>query len=538
MTINVIDNNLSEDEIDAAEAKMAQMFGAASNPRVEYEPQQVALDREKLILLNYYSEDAMINTCIPDELELPIPDLHRMMLRKMCHGGKRQAHALPRGTAKTTLAKICVAKIVTYFEHDYVIYLSATHPNASNYVKDIIATLRSPNYEAIYGPIEMVVEQTAFGMYQFWMNRYTVDEATNKVTQRRVKVTIQSRGAGQAVRGLNINNKRPSFLVVDDVEKKEDNLVENNYKKLKQWFYGTMLKALDKRRMRIMQIGNFVSQICLLRDHLESDSWESMRFGIIKKDGTSLWPELWPLEEILDDYRMYQEQNELATWYAEMMNLPMPTSGGLITMDQISYCNTFDALESNHDYAFITVDLAHSKKEWADATAVAVHVWTGQYWAIAQTIHQRGLNAVELHGLLRKLAVMWRVNYIGIESVGYQAAILPVYKYLDKLHNVTNLVYVPCPARNSKTERLSAWAGLIMKKFYRVPMNQQKITSQLLGYDPTSATNDDDLIDACAHGPFMLQKYLSQISRGYMSENFASPHQNMGKELHMPMQTV
>lgn len=529
---------LTPDEVDAAEAKMAEMLGAATLDRVEYEPQPVAIDREQLIRLNYYNEDALLNTCIPDELELPIPDLHRVMLRKMCHGGKRQAHALPRGIGKTTLAKICVVKYITYLEHDYVIYLSATHPNASNYVKDIIATLRSPNYEAIYGAVEMIVEQTSFGMYQFWMNRYTVNETTGAITQRRVKVTIQSRGAGQAVRGLNINNKRPSLLIVDDVEKKEDNLVENNYKKLKAWFYGTMLKALDKRRATVMQIGNFVSQVCLLRDHLESDAWESMRYGIIKQDGSSLWAELWPLEEIFDDYRLYQEQNELATWYAEMMNLPMPTSGGLIAMDQISYCATYTAIDSNHDYAFITVDLAHSKQTWADATAVAVHIWTGQCWVIAQTVHKRGMNAIELHSVLRKLAVMWRVNYIGIESVGYQAAILPVYKYLDKLHNVTNLIYVPCPARNSKTERLAAWSGLIMKKFYRIPMDQQKITSQLLGYDPTSATNDDDLIDACAHGPYMLQKYLGQISTGYQSDNFASPHQHTGTELTMPAATV
>lgn len=527
---------LEPNEIDAAEAEMAQQLGAIDDRVYEAEP--VALDREALIRLNFLNEDAFINTCIPDELELPIPDLHRMMLRKMCHGSKKQAHALPRGTAKTTLAKLSVVKLLTYFNYNYVIYLSSTHPNASNYVKDIVAVLQSPNYEAIYGAIDLVVEQTSFGMYQFWMNRYTSDVTTGEMICKRVKVTLQSRGAGQAVRGLNINNKRPDLLIVDDVEKKEDMVVENNYKKLKQWFYGTMLKALDKRRAKIVQIGNFVSQICMLRDHLESDAWESMRFGILKKDGTSLWPELWPLQDIIDDYTLYQEQNELATWYAEMMNLPLPSSGGLITMDKIAYCATISARDSNHEYAFITVDLAHSKREWADATAVAVHIWTGQYWAVAQTIHQRGLNAVQLHSVLRKLAVIWRVNFIGIENVGYQAAILPVYEYLDKLHNVTNLRYVPCPARNSKTERLSAWAGLIGSKFYKIPMNQQKITSQLLAYDPTSATNDDDLIDACAHGPFMIKKYLNQISRGYQSERFASPHVTRGKELQQQPLTV
>ena len=370
------------------------------------------------------------------------------------------------------------------------------------------------------------------------MNRYIVNEETKEVTMKRVKVTIQSRGAQQAVRGLNINNKRPDLLIVDDVEKKEDMLLESNYKKLKQWFYGTMMKALDPRKSRIMQIGNFVAQICMLKDHLDSDKWESMRFGILRKNGESLWPELWSLQKILDDYELYMEMQEIATWYAEMMNLPMPTSGGLIAMDQIAYCSTFDPYSSNHDYAFITVDLAHSKREWADATAVAVHIWTGQYWAIAQTVHKRGINAVELHGVLRKLAALWRVNFIGIESVGYQAAILPVYDYLDKLHQVTNIQYVACPARNAKTERLSAWAGLLQNKFYKIPMNQQKITSQLLAYDPTSATNDDDLIDACAHGPYMIKKYLSQISRGYQAEHFASPHGHQGVELQMPMATV
>jgi hypothetical protein len=464
----------------------------------------------------YQSGLLFIHAMIPEQLELDVPELHEITFHKMTKSGERICLALPRGTSKTTLMKLSGPWHLNYTEHAYVIYVSSTHGKAANYVRDMISTMQTSNYQQIWGRIDFIIEQSAAGLYQFWMNKYSYD-ASGEETVKRVKVTVQCRGAAQDVRGLNIDNKRPSLGLIDDIESKESlSKGEHNYKSLKTWFMGTFEKAFDKRKKKLIQIGNLVSSPSILEDHLLSDHWESMRFGILTADGKSIWPDMWPIEDIVADYQLYLQENEIATWYAEMMNLPMPPSGGLIRIDEIQFIQHIDPQETQILYGFITVDLAISSRTWAHKTGIAVHIFTGSEWTVAQTICQVGIDPIELFEILGKLSARWRINFIGIESVAFQAALIPIYTYLAEQKKYQNLVFVPCPATNAKTERLFGWAGLLKNGTYKLPPNQQVIINQLTKYDPTKKSNDDDLIDACAHGNYMISRYSSEISKGYL----------------------
>lgn len=456
-----------------------------------------------------------IHTMIPEQLDLPVPELHEVSFYKMTKSSNRVCLALPRGTAKTTMVKLAGPYHLNYTIHDYVVYVSSTHGKAANYVRDMVNSMQSSNYQQLYGRIDFIIEQASAGLYQFWMNKYFYDEEGNETTKR-VKVTIQCRGAQQDVRGLNIDNRRPSLGLIDDIESKEAlSKGDHNYKSLKTWFMGTFEKAFDKRKKKLIQIGNLVSEPSILNDHLLSDSWESMRFGIMTSEGKSIWPDLWPISDIVADYKLYLEEGEIGTWYAEMMNLPMPPSGGLIRIDEIKFIQPINANETTALYGFITIDLAISANTWGHKTAVVAHIFTGTQWVPAETILQAGLDPVTLFKLVAKLAAKWRINYVGIESVAYQAALIPIYTYLAELNEFDSLIFVPCPARDKKVERLFAWAGLLKNGTYALPLNAQTIVNQLTKFDPTKKSNDDDLIDSCAHGNYMISKFGAQIAMGY-----------------------
>lgn len=465
--------------------------------------------------MNYMNGVAFINSMIPEQLDLEVPELHEVVFYKMTKSSNQVALALPRGTAKTTLIKLGGIWHLIYTDHFYVIYVSSTHGKAVNYVRDMINTMKSENYRQIYGGIDFVLEQNAMGLYQFWMNKILYDADGNEVVKR-VKVTIQCRGAQQDVRGLNIDNKRPSLGLFDDIESKESlSKGEHNYKNLKTWFMGTLGKAFDKRKKKLIQIGNLVSDPSVLNDNLLSDSWESMRFGIVDAKGNSIWKELWPLEEIMADFKDFLAENQIATWYAEMMNFPMPPSGGLIRIDEIKFVPVIRHDEGQFLYTFITVDLAISSKSWAHKTAVAVHAFDGTRWVITETVAQSGLDPIALFHLLAKLGTKWNTNYVGIEAVAYQAALIPIYTYLSQLAEFDQLIFVPVPAINRKTERLFAWAGLLKTGVYALPINQQGIVNELTKYDPTKTSNDDDTIDCCAHGNYMISKFGHEIAQGF-----------------------
>jgi hypothetical protein len=76
---------------------------------------------------------------------------------------------------------------------------------------------------------------------------------------------------------------------------------------------------------------------------------------------------------------------------------------------------------------------------------------------------------------------------------------------------IENLLFVPLPAVGRKVQRLSPWAGMIKAKEYALTEGDFNVTEELLTFDPSKKTNKDDYIDACAHGPYMIQHFYFEI---------------------------
>src|SRR3546814_2791065 len=75
-----------------------------------------------------------------------------------------------------------------------------------------------------------------------WIFELTTPEGRVK------KCILRAVGAGQQMRGINIDNQRPDMAVVDDVEDNENTESELLQKKLDRWIFGPFLKALARRK--------------------------------------------------------------------------------------------------------------------------------------------------------------------------------------------------------------------------------------------------------------------------------------------------
>lgn len=500
-----------EKQLDAS-SEASNLFG----PDLSMETNSVELDVATLVRLLFVSEEAFFNFFIPEELKLPVPELHKVVFRRMTAMDplrKKSVYALPRGHAKTTIAKLAFAKIFLYTDISHGVFVSKTSGHALHCCDDIVTYLRSDNARALFGEMTDFRKNETKGLFRWTMRqvKFATDGSFSFVEKPCI---LHAKGARQQIRGLNINNQRPQFAVVDDFESKEEMQREENYLSLKGWFYGTFLKALDRLTGGyVIHIGNLVSKFSILNDHINDPKWDSMLFGVLKENGKPLWPELWPLEDIIADFRTYQFQNQVATWYAEMMNLPMPPSGRIIRLDQIKYTASIQPNGGSYQYGFITVDPAISDKTWGHYTAVIVHIFTGESWVIAETVAEKGMSPQALFKLTAALCDKWHLHVVGIESVAYQAALMPLFNgYMKHIEGYAWMEFVPVPAgKNTKTQRISAWASMLMTQEYKLPVGQSTVPNQLLQYDPTAESNDDDTIDACSQGVYMIKNYISQV---------------------------
>ena len=436
-----------------------------------------------------------------DALTMPTPDFHLEVFSRMVSLTVPQSvYALPRGFAKTTIARLAVCYILTFTDVKNIFYFSHSLDLAIPSVNAIVRFLKSPNYANVFGKPSFLVEQLGKGSYRFIM-------PSGKVCN------LRARGANQQIRGTNVDNVRVELAILDDIEDREENNNPQIYASLKKWFYGDMKKALDHRKGKIIQIGNIVSANSLVAEHCDSPYWFSMRYSAIKSDGTPLWPELWSLSDLVKDYEEYASQGLTAAWFGEMMNIILPEGSQLISVNEILFRERPEP--GQLACGFITVDPAiSSDPKSAHKTAIAVHGFWDNCWQIVDHYCAIGLDPIKLYDIVLSLANRWGVSVVGIESEAYQASIKYVFEYIERREGMASrlkVIQMPTQKR-AKYARIATWVGYLKRHEYCLTRGDINTTNQLLAYDSSKANNSDDLIDTESYGVYMITKHLSTIT--------------------------
>lgn len=452
-----------------------------------------------------HDSEFFIQYFLGEELTFPVPDFHIDLFHLMTSTAvDKCVFAVPRDHAKTTLAKLACIYYLLFSHYSFIIYLSNVHATARDAVNDIIGFLESDNFQAAYGMVEFSVKQDGIGFYRFNIQLPHSDGSTYAK-----KIVIKALGAGQSVRGINVGHRRPQLAIVDDLEDTDNIATEELFDKLKRWFYGTFRKCLDKFDHKIIHIGNMLANKCLLQEHCNSEYWFSRQYGCLLANGQPLWPDAWPLEKLKVNFVEYLRGGMIDIWFIEMMNLPIGSGKGLIKANEIKYAPQIQTNEM--EYGFITLDPAISEESWAHQTAIAVHVWNGEFWQITEVEAAIGIDPTEMFGIIMRLAHKWGISVVGIESVAFQASLKHVFNYMCAVNNIEGMTFLDLPGRKQKTQRIVGWCALLKTGEYKLVEGEFSITQQLLAYNPKAKTNEDDEIDTCAYGVQMLQLYLLEI---------------------------
>jgi len=448
-----------------------------------------------------HDTEFFINFFMGELLTVPVPVLHIELFDLMVHSDVKQlALAVPRGHAKTTIAKLVAVYYFIFTDFQYILYMSKTLGHSTACVNDIIGFLQCPNFVAIFGEVAFKTEQEGKGYYRFEM-------PWGKAC------IVKGFGAGQQVRGTLIDNMRPQLEIIDDLEDNDNIKTDELALELKKWYYGPFKKCKDGFPDKTLWIGNLIKSKQMLASHIQSKFWYSRLWGCLKTDGTPLWPDLWPLEALIADYEEYVEDGMADIWFAEMMNMPVNSANAIINASQISYAPAKIPRDEPDAIGFMTIDLAISNQDWGHETVIAVHLWDAEMlrWQIVETKQLHGADPVTLFPHVIAMGQKWAIGVVGIESVQYQASVKPVFEHYCLLYNVEGFKFLQVPARLQKTARIITWAGLLKKSEYVLTEGDFAITQQLLSYDPKNRSNADDVIDCCAHGVTMQSLYTQEI---------------------------
>jgi len=121
-----------------------------------------------------------------------------------------------------------------------------------------------------------------------------------------------ARGRGQSPRGLRYRDKRPDYIVIDDLDDDELCLSEQRVKKMTDWVQEALYGTFGAEGGRFIMVGNLIAKNSVLANISKIEIAKVSRINVRDNNGKPAWPEYWTEKRIAErekiSYRSFQKE--------------------------------------------------------------------------------------------------------------------------------------------------------------------------------------------------------------------------------------
>lgn len=291
------------------------------------------------------------------------------------------------------------------------------------------------------------------------------------------------------------------------------------------------MKAKSQLGCTFIYIGNMYKDLeiepgsgihcCMLRNLARDPNWLSMIVGAILQDGTALWEELVPLDQLLAEYESDKLLGQEAVFMAEVLNDPRGVPANGFDPSKVTvFEHTPDLV---HQGNFIVIDPSTSKAT-PDQTVLGYHEIYDDKVVCREMLVGKFTGPQQAHEAI-SMALRWQCTLIVPESIAYQHTLGEWIQYTAEQRGIYGIVVEPSSHRGqSKNSTILRWMQSVMKgEYLYTPETKSLGVSQALLFDPTKTNNVDDIIDmgAMAMNVSLTKRHLMHI------QHYAGDHSDV-----------
>jgi len=415
-------------------------------------------DTKEILVKGCRSSKYFAQTFFPEVFYMPFCKGHDEMFRIMDDSSIQKAViSAPRGFGKSTIFSfLAPAKAILYRDEKFIVTVedSATQAELdTETLKDEL--LSNERVQEIFGPQKprKVDPRNAFSKSQWIM--YTAEGTPGTM--------VLPRGAGQRIRGIKFGHYRPGLIIVDDLENDENVLNEDQRSKLKKWFLGSLMGAVDKHRhrWRVMFVGTPLHEDSLLMNLMEDPTWHSVEIAICDDNYKSNWPSLYSDSDIMKMVREHEAQGELDLFYREYMGRHIASRDAVFRVEYFKFYDedTAKLWEDRSIESVVIVDPAKTvKMHSAESAVVCVGIDRQNRRFYVRDLVAKRMYPDELYSVIFRMADTYHARAIGIEVTSLNEFIVgPINNQIRMEGKHYELVQLN--PRSSKEYRVSGLAS-------------------------------------------------------------------------------
>lgn len=319
-----------------------------------------------------------------------------------------------RGGAKTTLVRANTSKRIAYGISRVILPVSASLAHASRTVR------------WLKKQIETNTKWTS--TFKLRKGSKWSDEEIEIVNETaECSIYVLAVGITGQIRGVNLDDYRPDFIIADDPCDEENSGTEEQRKKTAALFFGALAPGLAPRSEQPF------SKMALLQTSLDKDDlintahrdpqWKTVRFPILETDANgkqqSAWPDRWTTEEVLSNKEAYTRRSQLHLWLREYECTVTSPEDAPLKPEWLKFFQS----EPEGGVVYIGIDPAISSNKDAHKFAMVVIKVRGPDVFILDHFAQTGVNPEQAWNQFLIFALKYRPYQVTVETVAYQKAL-------------------------------------------------------------------------------------------------------------------
>lgn len=412
------------------------------------------------------------------------------------------AIGLPRGFAKTTFTKIFLLYVILFSKRQFILVCAANVKKAVAIISDVCDFLDEPNIKKVFGD---------------WRLGLETDQQELKKFSFRGRTIILAAGTVSTVRGLNVKHQRPDVMLFDDIQTRDDADSEVVSKQIETDLYGTAMKAKSPHGCLFIFIGNmYPTKWSLLRRIKTNPNWMKFIAGGILADGTSLWEELQPIQQLLQEYQNDLSAGRPEVFFAEVLNDENASVNNFIDTAKIPP-NPFQR-ETLHNGNYIIIDPATDKTN-ADAVSIGYFEVYDEKDVCTELLEDR-LSPGAICEEAIKMALRHNCRLIVVESNAFQYVLGWLIQQALTRYGIVGIEVVPIYSGHaSKNSRiLTMFKQLLAGEILLADQTRAQVISQIIPFNPLKTTNTDGILDLLCYAPRVRQEFGEFLLTGLTLE--------------------